>query len=165
MLDTKTKFHIGGTWCSYPYAITNIYSQEIQGIYPAQQEFGFPKETGVASYLWIISADIFHSRDLGQHCFNVWTKRIFTQSGQETTFVLTLNMAFSIGIIRCRGRWMINSVNALSIYFSFIGTETNIRTLKWQSLQPLLLSASREQGPGGWRKNAKGERTIPVSGK
>ena len=51
LLDTKTKFHIGGTWCSYPYAITNIYSQEIQGIYPAPPESGLPKETGVASYL------------------------------------------------------------------------------------------------------------------
>lgn len=59
LLDTKTKFHIGGTGCSYPYDITNIYSQEIQGIYPAPPESGLPKETGVASYLWIISADIF----------------------------------------------------------------------------------------------------------
>ena len=58
---------------------------------------------------------------------------------------------------------MINSVDALSIYFPHIGTETNIRTPKWQSLQPLLWSVSREQGPGECLKNAaKGERTIKM---
>lgn len=165
LLNTKTAFHIAGRWCSYPYAITNIYLQGIQGIYPVQQEFGLPKETGVASYFWITLADNFHLRDLGQQCFKVWAKRVVTESGEQTTFVLTSNMAFSIGTIWCVSCWMINSINVVSIYFPCIGTETNIRTLKWQSLQPLLLSASREQGPGGCRKNTKGERTIPVSGK